>query len=165
MPKAESAAVIELPKTEPAPANRPLKPLPRAAFKLRESTNNIWRCVIPHATPRESLIVSDLFRIVAGDLHPFDKIIAVSDASDWYAELLVLTAGQGHASLVELFFKSLPRAITDDGDLPANHVVEHLGPETLWAVRRLSDDVMLGTGFTSRNAAVEFLLAHASLRS
>ncbi len=155
--------VVELKPDIPKPA-RPLKPLPRPAFKLRESVNNRWRVVVPSGTPRNQLTVSDLYRLVAGDLVPYDKVILVADNSSWYAEMLVIDSGTGHASLVELVFKELPRTIVADGDLPANHEVFHGGPDSGWCVRRVGDNVMLGTNFPSRQAAVAHLLDHASLK-
>ena len=148
---------------EPKPA-RPLRSLPRPAFKLRESVNNRWRAVAPADTPRSQFTTSDLYRQIAGDLLPYDKIIMIADDNTWYCELLVVDCGTGHASLVELLFRELPRMIVADDGLPPNHEIFHGGPDTLWCIRRVGDNVMMGTGFPNRHEAVQFLLDHASLR-
>jgi len=163
MAKSESAEIVEIRSEASKP--RPIRPLTRQQVKLLESVNVRWRAIVPKGTTRADLLVPDMWRILGSDLNPFDKITAVDEASTFYAELIVVTAGQGYAQLVELIYIDLPRIVASDSDVPPNHVIEHAGPERLWVIRRLSDGVMLAENFPSRNEAVQYLLAHASLRA
>lgn len=138
--------------------------LSRDCFKLRESVNNVFRIVVPRGITRERLLDSDFYATVAGDLTAFDKIIAVAADRSFYCELLVLECGRSYANLVELSYTPLPALLVVQGSLPANHEIIHLGPTDLYAVRRISDQVLLGKGFSSREEAVAFLCDHASLR-
>lgn len=148
----------EIPRRKSSPA------LQKSALKLSESVNNRWRVVIARGTPRERLLDSDFWSVVSGDFLPFDTIACVDEGRTYYAELLVLEAGRGYAHLEELLYKALPPLIVANKDVPPNHEIVHLGPEELYAVRRISDGVLLGKGFASRNEALQFLLEHATLR-
>jgi hypothetical protein len=150
-----------------APAEAPKKkfsPLKPSDVKLAESTNNTWRAVVPRGTTREDLLVSDLWSVMAHNFLSYDRINIVSETREFFAELLVIDAGRGYCSLVELSFTPLPAIIVANNDVPSNHSIEHCGPEKLYIVRRLSDGVILGEGFPSRDAALAHLISHASLR-
>lgn len=151
--------------TVEAPPRRKSSPaLQKSSLKLSESVNNSWRAVVPRGTPRERLLDSDFWAVVSSDFLPYDKIVVVAEDRACYAELLVLDCGRGYASVEELFYKPLaPLIIANDG-LPPNHEIVHLGPEELYGVRRLSDGILLGKGFGSRDEALAFLLDHATLR-
>ena len=156
MPK-EAAELAE-------PTRKPLPPLPTTAAKLRESTNNSWRIVIPRGTPRERLLDSDLYATLAERFLVYDKLHLVSEDSTFYAELLVIASGRGYCRLVELSYVQLPVLVATHNDLPNNHEIVHGGPDDLYIVRRISDGVVLGKGFSDRQTALAFLLDHASLR-
>lgn len=143
---------------------KPATPLSVAAIKLRETTNNSWRAVIPRGTPRERLLDSDFWATIAERFLAYDKITCVFEDSSAFCELLVVASGRGYCKVVELTWHPLPTLICSDTDLPANHTIEHNGPSDLYVVRRLSDNVILGKNFSSRQDALAFLLDHASLR-
>lgn len=138
--------------------------LSRADIKLHESTNNIWRAIVPRGTQRERLLDSDLWATIAHDFLPYDKVIVVEAGRAFYAELLILEAGRGYCHLEELSFHALPPLIVANTGMVPNHEICHLGPDDLYGVRRLSDGVMLGKGFRSSEEAMVFLTEHASLR-
>lgn len=138
--------------------------LPASALKLRESTNNTWRAVAPRGTSRERLLDSDFWSTVADKFLPYDTIAVVAEDRSYYCELLVLESGRGYAALIELNYHVLPALLVSNAGLPPNHEIIHLGPDELYAVRRCSDGVLLGKGFSSREEAVSFLLDHATLR-
>ena len=163
MAKPESAGIVEIKQPDPKPASR-LKPLTPNQCKLLESVNNRWRAVVPKGTTREQLRTPDLWRVVSTSLTRFDKIAIVDEASTFFAEMLVYDCGMGYAMLVELSFTDLPRVVVTDDDVPVNHVIEHLGPESMWTIRRISDSAVMGKGFSSREEALAYLLDHATLR-
>lgn len=157
------AEVTSLAPVDPAPA-RPLKPLPRSAIKLLESTNASWRCVVPAGTTRQQLVLPDLWRTVGQDFHPLDELRVVDEASTFFAQLLVVEAHPGFTSVIELGYWTLPRMIaTADSDVPSNFEILHAGPEKMWIVKR-NDGVVYGEGFTSRTLALQHLLDHAAMR-
>lgn len=163
MPKEAATVTAIAPTSEPIPVKR-LKPLPVPAFKLIETVNQTWRVTVPASTPRERLCESDLHALMGDRFHAFDRVLAIADDSSWFAELLVVSCGVGHAAMIELLYKPLPKLVVPDDALPPNHEVFHAGVDTMWCVKRISDGVLLGTGFTSRQAAVQYLLDHASLK-
>lgn len=156
-----SEAVSTVAET-PRPKNTPA--LQRSALKLRESTNNSWRIVAPRGTTRERLQDSDFYSVVGDLFLPFDKMHVIAEDRSFYCEFLILDSGRGYASVVELSYHPLPALLVCQDALPSNHEILHLGADDLYGVRRLSDGILLGKGFTSRQAAVDFLLDHATLR-
>lgn len=151
--------------TQEAPA-KPRKPiaLQKSALKLREFTNAHWRAVIPRNTPRERLLDSDFWAVVANDFQPFDIVCCVAEDRAYYAEILVIECGRGYASLVELNFTPLPALLVTTAGLPPGFEIYHAGPEKLYCIKRVADGVSMGEGFPSREKALEHLLDHASLR-
>lgn len=150
--------------TEPAAPKKKFSPLKPSEVKLRESTNNDWRAIVPRGTARDDLLVSDLWSIVSANFLPLDLIRVVAEDRSYYAELLVIEAGRGYANIIELSFTNLPAIILSKDGIPPNHEIKHLGPDRLYVVQRLADGVILGEGFSSREAALAHLLSHASLR-
>lgn len=153
-------AITEMPDSRPtsSPALR------RDACKLAEYCNSTWRVVAPRGTPRARLVQSDWLSVVADQFQAYDVIHVVCEDRSFFAVLLVIEAGKGYCQVIELAYHPLPVLLVSGDSLPANHTIEHAGPEKLYIVRRLSDSVVLGDGFPSRDAAVEFLLSHATLR-
>ncbi|SMF53392.1 hypothetical protein [Pseudogulbenkiania subflava] len=144
------------------PASTPA--LRRDACKLAEYCNSTWRVVAPRNTPRKRLTQPDWLSVVADQFQAYDVIRVVCEDRSFFAELLVLEAGKGYCQVIELAFHQLPVLLVSGDALPANHTIEHAGPEKLYIVRRLSDGIVLGEGFASRDEAVEFLISHATLR-
>ncbi|MCY1454031.1 hypothetical protein D9M71_710630 [compost metagenome] len=102
---------------------------------------------------------------MVGDLFlPYDKLHVVAGDRSYYCELLVTDCGRGYASVTELGFHPLEALLVCQDSLPSNHEIIHLGADDLYGVKRTSDGVLLGKGFASRQAAVDFLLDHATLR-
>lgn len=154
---------------KPSETPEPKKPklpasLPHSALKLRESCNNEWRAVIPRGVEPERVLDSDFWAAVSRDFLPYDTIKCIGEARDFYTELLVLEAGSGYCALVKLNHIQLPALLVSQKGLPPNHEIYYSGPEKLYCVKRNSDSVVMGEGFTSREAALEYLLDHASLR-
>lgn len=149
--------------TEIAPRRTPRAALPRNNTKLFESVNNRWRSVAPRDTPRERLVESDFWSTTAEQFLPYDRITVIGEARDYIAELLVLECGRGYASLVELSYTPLPALLVSRDGLPPNHSILYAGPDKLFIIKRESDSVILGEGFTTREEALAHLLDHRSL--
>lgn len=149
---------------EPQAETRRPTALSRDSMKLRETTNNTWRAVVKRGTSREMLTCSDLWAAVAETLLPFDKISVVDEARTYYAELLCLDSGRGHATIVELSFHPLPMVLAVAGAIPAGFSIDYSGPDRLFVVLRLADSVVMGEGFQTKEDALAYLLDHNSLR-
>lgn len=141
-----------------------VKALSRTSTKLAESVNNRWRTVAPRGTTREDLIQSDLWSVVSADFLPYDHVTVVAEDRSFLAEMLCLEAGRGYASMVELSFVPLPTLLVSNEGLPPGFDIFHAGPEKLYCVKRLNDNVIMGEGFPNKQAALEFLTDHATLR-
>jgi len=151
------------PSTDTA-TKQPTAALSRSNFRLRESANNCFRAIAARGVTRERLLDSDYWATVAEMLVPYDKLYVVAEDRSYFAELLVLEAGRGYASVVELAYHPLPALLVTGDGLPPNHRIEHQGPDSLYAVIRTSDGVVLGKGFPSKQDALAFLLDHATLK-
>lgn len=145
-------------KPKPAPS------IQRSALKLRESCNNSWRVVALRGVTRERLLDPSYYAVVGDLFLPYDKLHVIAEDRSYYAELLVTDCGRGYAAVTELLFTPLEALLVCQDALPSNHEIVHLGADDLYGVKRTSDGVMLGKGFASRQAAVDFLLDHATLR-
>jgi len=143
---------------------KPAVSIQRSALKLRESCNNSWRIVALRGTTRERLLDPSYYSVVGDMFLPYDKLHVIAEDRSYYAELLVTDCGRGYASVTELGFHPLEALLVCQDSLPSNHQIIHLGADDLYAVKRTSDGVLLGKGFASRQAAVDFLLDHATLR-
>ena len=139
-------------------------PLQRSALKLRESCNNDWRIVAARGVTRDRLLDPSYYGVVGDLLLAYDKLRVIAEDRSYYAELLVTDCGRGYASVTELLFTPLEALLVCQDSLPSNHEIIHLGADDLYAVKRTSDGCLLGKGFASRQAAVDFLLDHATLR-
>lgn len=143
---------------------KPAAALQRSALKLRESTNNSWRIVAARGVTRERLLDPSYYSVVGDLMLPYDKLHIIAEDRSYYCELLVTDCGRGYASVTELLFAPLEALLVCQDSLPSNHEIIHLGADDLYGVKRTSDGVLLGKGFASRQAAVDFLLDHATLR-
>ena len=150
------------PATDTKP--RPTPALSRSNFRLRESANNSFRAICARGVTRERLLDSDYWATCAEMMVPFDTVYCCAEDRSYFAELLVLEAGRGYASMVELAYHPLPALLVTGDGLPPNHEIIHLGPDELYAVKRCSDAVILGKGFSSKQDALAFLLDHATLK-
>lgn len=138
--------------------------LTRAGCKLREHTNQSWRVVADRGVTRERLLDSDYWAVVSQDFQPFDTVSIIAQDRSFYMEALVVDCGRGYARLEELLYKPLAPMLVVADALPAGFSIEYDGPDSQWTVHRLCDGVIMGTNFTTRDAALQHLLDHASLR-
>lgn len=151
------------------PAPHPCKPLLYKAMTPAECRRNYWMAIIEADTTIEQLMQSSLWSVLSSRLSQLDRIECIWADRSRYAELLVLNAGAGHVSLHLLSEHKLPSILTTDpGSLPVGFDIIYAGPivnaANGYKVVRLCDQVTLSEGHSSRQAAVEALLSHASLR-
>lgn len=151
-------------KTELAEPTRVKTPaLSRQAFKLLEFSNNTFRAITPRGTTIERLLDADFWALVAQDLHAFDVVHAICEDRSYFALLLVADAGRGYAACELLLHKPLSPLLTITDRLPPGFELRYAGPESMWQAVRLCDNVIIGSGFSSRDACLQHLLDHASL--
>lgn len=152
------------PSETPETPKRSTASLPQNNLKLRESTNNHWRAIIPRGVEPERLLDSDFWSAASRDFLPYDIVYCVGESRNFFCELLVLESGAGYCSMIELNRVALPALLVSQKGLPPGHEIFYSGPADLYCVKRNSDNIVMGTGFTSREAALEYLLDHATLR-
>ena len=143
--------------------------LTMSAMRPAESRRNAWSCVVPAGTTKEQLLQSQTWSVVSQNLNFLDRIEVIAADRSFFAELLVLAAGRGHASLHLLHYHALPALLTaDPGVLPAGFECNFTGPLVNgrggYEVTRTVDNVVMCTGHASRESALQELLQHASLR-
>lgn len=152
------------PATTDAPSRPKTPALTRQGFKLREYANSAWRVIADRGVTIERLCDTDYWSLVAQDLHPFDTLHVIAADRSYYAELLVVDCGRGYAAVELLLHKPLPPLLAITDRLPPGFELKYNGPESQWTATRLCDGVVIGTGFSSRDACLQHLLDHASLQ-
>lgn len=144
----------------------PLTP-DRLSFLDSKSVSHMAIC--PRETALEALTESGFWLSVAHRLQPLDSIRVVWDDRSAVAELMVMESSQCFVSVVLLSHRQLPGMIGDGSmDLVNFEVffssVPMAGGLPGYAVRRLSDQVLIITGASSKAAAIEALKAHPSFK-
>lgn len=156
------------PSTEhEAPAEK-ITPLTRSAVSLHESRNNTWSAVVPAGTTKERLLQSGLWSVVSDTFHAYDRINVIWADRSGYADLLVIDSGRGFCHVLLLSYHQLPALLVSEQGLPPGFDIYFDGPitdgEGGYCVKRLSDNVLLVKGKSSRELALAELLDSATLR-
>lgn len=153
---------------EAAAETAELKPLFRSAVTFAEARNNSWSAVVPRGTTKEQLTQSGLWSVVSDQFRAFDRVTAIYEDRSAIADLLVVDCGRGFCSMQLLHFYPLPALLVSTEGLPPGFDIFYAGPinnaEGGYCVKRLSDNVLLVKGKTSRDAALAELLDSATLR-
>lgn len=159
-PSTETAATPELPPLK-------IKPLLKSAVLMTEFRNNNWSAIIPRGTTKEMLVLSGLWSVVSDQMHAFDKIDCIYEDRSAFAQLLVLDAGRGYASVQLLSFHPLPALLVSEAGLPPGFEVFFAGPIENgtggYSIKRLCDGVLMVQGQSSREQALAELLGSATL--
>lgn len=154
------------PSTE-QPAEK-ITPLTRSAVSFHESRNNTWSAVVPAGTTKERLLQSGLWSVVSDNFHAYDRVNVIWADRSGYADLLVIDAGRGFCSVILLSYHQLPALLVSEQGLPPGFDIYFDGPITNdeggYCVKRLSDNVLLVKGKSSRELALAELLDSATLR-
>lgn len=133
-------------------------------FRLMESVNNHFRAIAPRGTTRERCLENSFWSVVSQSVRPYDQITIVGADRSFHATYLVLEAGLGYVSLIELSWVPLPALLaTPDDRMPANHSVYYGGVEVGWQAKRNSDGVIICSG-KSQEECLAALLDHNSVK-
>lgn len=160
----------DTPSTETAAPDLPpikIKPLVKSSVTFNESRNNVWSAILPRGTTKEMLVLSGLWSVVSDMFHAFDRINCIGEDRSFYAELLVLDAGRGYASVQLLNYYPLPALLVSEAGLPPGFDIFFAGPVENdaggYCVKRICDGVLLVKGKHNRADALADLLGHATL--
>lgn len=160
-PSTETASTTELPPLK-------VKPILKSAVVMTEFRYNHWSAIIPRGTTKEMLVLSGLWAVVSDQMHAFDKIDCIAEDRSYFAQLIVLDAGRGYASVQLLSFHPLPALLVSEAGLPPGFEVFFAGPIENgaggYSIKRLCDGVLMVKGKSSRDAALAELLESATLR-
>lgn len=150
------------------PAAPKIKALARSAMVLHEYRQNTWSVVLPRGTTREMLVLAAPWTVVSDQFHPYDRVYALEESRAFYAELLVLDAGRGYCTMVELSYHPLPVLLVSEAGLPPGFDIFYAGPVENdnggYCVKRLTDNVIMTSGHPNRESARAALLDSATLR-
>jgi hypothetical protein len=129
-------------------------------LKLAEHVRQTW-----HVTPRtgdgpKDLLDPKYWVHVARNLKPGDKIEVLSEAREWYAEAVVLSAGQFGAKVA---FTLDPIRLENSAETeePEGYEVKWAGPSVKWRVIRKSDGQIVREDLQSREEAATWIKSHA----
>lgn len=140
---------------------RPLEPH-RLSF---EDHMFVRHClIVPQDLDPKLLTESTLYLSVAHRLHPLDHITCIWENRSAIAEVIVMEASQSFTSLVLLNYRKLPGILSDGSEALVNFEVFYSQIDG-YCVRRLSDSVLLVSGATSKEHAIEQLKAHAAFKA
>lgn len=133
-------------------------------FRLMESVNNHFRAVAPRGTTRERCLENSFWSVVSTSVRPYDMITVIGADRSFHATYLVLEAGLGYVSLIELSWTPLPALLaTPDDRLPPNFSIYYGGVEVGWQAKRNSDGVIICSG-KSQEECLAALLDHNSVK-
>lgn len=143
----------------------------RRAKRLREQVNNSWRINVQADTRPEDYCHRDALGAAADGLAPYDRVEMIPADERWFAECLVLAAGLGWAKLKIMQVVELPpREEVVEGRIPDTHKIVPAPPAQGggFLILRKADGKLMknegGAPFQSAEAAIRFLLDHASMR-
>jgi hypothetical protein len=142
-----------------------LKPLTKSAIQLREMKTVAWWLGIPAGTPTEHLKRPELWPVLAQMLNRWDTIFAFWSDGSRFAEILVLAAGVGIPTRVQILrVVELEKVESTyfDGVPPGYELVQD--ENGFWGALRQKDNVLVIREKPERKVALRELLEHNSLR-
>ncbi|MFG0351921.1 hypothetical protein ACF8LD_12930 [Pseudomonas sp. zbq_5] len=159
MPKADVSpeVAVETP-------NKKIKPLSPECLNF-EDYRFVRHCaIVPRDTAPALLTESAFWLSVAHRLHALDRIVCVYDDRSAVADVMILEASQSFISAVLLDYRKLPGIISDGSEALINFEV-FFSQLDGYCARRISDNVLLVQGASSKEKAVEQLKAHAAFKA
>lgn len=153
-----------------APAASKAKPILASAWKPAEARRNVWSVIVDANMTQAELLQSATWSVMSTQLQFLDRLEVCWADRSGFAELIVIAAGLGHATVHLLSYTKLPSILTCDPDsLPNGFDVVMAGPVGTdgtggYTVIRLCDQVVMTQGHGSKASAINALLSHASLR-
>lgn len=152
-----------------APLIAKFKPVMLGQLKPAECRHNRWSGVIDPSVSKEMVTQSQTWSITSDRFNYLDIIECVWADRSAYCELLVLSAGRGHCTVHMLSYHQLPTLlVADTSALPPGYDCRYAGPianaKGGYQIVRLADSVIMVDGHSSKESALQELLAHASMR-
>lgn len=128
-------------------------------LKLAEHVRQTW-----HVTPRTGDSPKDLLDPkywvhVSRLLKPGDKIEALPETREWYAEAIVLSAGQFGAK-VAFTLDPVKLENSAETEVPEEYDIKWAGPSVKWRVTRKSDGQVIREDLQSREEATAWVKSH-----
>lgn len=128
-------------------------------FKLAEHVRQYW-----HVTPRpedspEEMLDPMYWVHVARNMKIGDRIEAVAETREWFAEAIVLDVGSWGA---KISFIHGPVKLTNDAEIaaPDEYDIKWAGPTAKFRVIRKSDNKVLKEGNETKEAAAQWVKGH-----
>lgn len=133
-------------------------------FPLAETARNIFQATVEPDISREDLLEPEFWKHVSKSLRPYSRIEVVTDDGRFFAELLVLNAGDNWASVQELRYIEL--GLTDaikQASAMDKFEVNWKGPHRKFAVSRKSDNEVIKDRMETKEEAFRFLSEHVKV--
>ena len=131
-------------------------------FKSTEHVNNDWTLTVESNVSLEDVLTPEFLANVAAQLRPYDHVRVRTDTGEWYAELLVMSAGRTWAKLRPLYKLDLAATETEvSPEAQEGYEILHRGPHLKFCVVRKSDKQPLKEQFDTKKEARDWLMDFA----
>lgn len=164
----DSKADPQTQKKKPAPEPKERPAVHPERLKNVEYVRAIWQLTPEMGTEPEDLLAPAYWAHIAAQLKQCDRIEAWSEDMTWYAEYLVLDAGQNWAKVhlcensIQEFGAYDPRRANV---ILAGHTVTYKGRIAKWCVIRDADKVLLKDKFPTEGDGLAWLSEYAKTLS
>ena len=131
-----------------------------------ETQRVVYQVVVPPEVERKHLKDPKYWKHVATKLQPYTKLEVVTDDGRFYAEYLVLNAGQNWATVQELSYHELSgQDLEVEAQKMSEFFVKWFGPSVRYAVVRKADNERIKDGFQTQEAAATYLREYVKVIS
>lgn len=131
-------------------------------FALGEYARNVWTVDVPEGDTMETVTSRDYFAHVAKQLKPWDRIEVRAENGDWFAELLVRSAGPNWATTRVLAFHKLAADAPEAKDEETGYEVKYAGPQHKHRVIRKSDKQVVAENLPTKEDAHAWVKEHTA---
>lgn len=141
--------------------------IPTGRFELIEQTRRVWEARPGDSTPYDQVLRDTFWQHVGKMLKPRDLIVVNPDGGRYWAELLVVSAHDGGARVMELRKVDVD-VLPADMAVPDGFKIEHGGLRLDWCVfdcrvQKGKPPVRLIQGKATQAEAFEALMKHPAL--
>lgn len=133
---------------------------------LASYRNKHWVIELPTGVTVDDALVPEFWAHVGKKLRPLNRIELQAQDMTFIAECIVLAAGPGFAKVKMLEYYSLAESAESAAEqmtaavIEGQYEVKWNGPSHKWVVIRVSDGMMLQTGFPAQADAQIWALSH-----
>lgn len=132
--------------------------------RLKESSyhRTVWCATLENGVDPEKLVEPSYWAHCANFLKPYDRIEAMPESGEWFAELMVVEVGKLYARVTPMRLVHLVASSKQDAktDSDPDFSVEWKGPTAKWCVIRKHDAAILYRELPSKPAALARLAEH-----